>query len=254
MKHAIKFAYPIFWKSWYESRIRFIILLVILLSLVGYIVLTGPAFVKGYAKLNPEGPMDINEYIWQSLFNYYLQGLWVISTIVLALGGLLREYDLGISSYTLSLPVSRSQLLKTRFLVGAAQSALLGLIPSALIPLFSLEAGFHYPFLDAIGFGFLLITAGLAIFSFSYLLSCIFSDEFSALLISLFGIGLFFFLMKMKRIHQWSIFDVMNGARSIDPRTHLFAYQLPWTGLLLSLGAAFSFYFIAVALIRQRDL
>src|SRR5690242_2693891 len=160
---AIKYNYPLLWKSWCESRTRFLILFIALIFIVTYIMLTGPSFIKGYAKLHPDEPMDFNEYVWQALFNYYFQGLWILCAIVLGLGGLLREYDLGVSMFTLSLPVSRNNLLKTRFLLGVTQAVLLGIVPSLLLPLFSLWYGYHYPLSDALIFGFLMTTAGMII-------------------------------------------------------------------------------------------
>jgi ABC-2 type transport system permease protein len=254
MVATTKFNYPLLWKSWHESRIRFFILLVTLIFIVAYIVLTGPSFVEGYAKLHPREPMDFNEYVWQALFNYYLQGLWIISVIILGLGGLLREYDLGVSMFTLSLPVSRKKIIKTRFLLGVAQAALLGIIPALLIPLFSISVGYEYSMLNALGFGFLMITGGMIIFSFTVLLSCIFISEFSPLVISLVSVGSIFFILKMKSIHQWSLFDIMNGAKSIDPKTHLLAYSLPWTGLFFCVMVTIAFYILTVKLIEKRDL
>lgn len=250
----MRYKHPVLWKSWHESRMRFFILLSSLILIVAYIVLTGPAFVKGYAKLHPEDPMDFNEYVWQGLFNYYLQGLWVLSAIILALGGLLREYDLGVSLFTLSLPVTRKHLIKTRFLLGVAQAVLMGIIPVLLIPVFSFLVGYEYSFLNSLGFGFLMVTAGMVIYSFTLLLSCIFSGEFTAFLISLVSVTSIFFLMKIKSIHKWSIFDIMNGAHSINPKSHLLAYPLPWGGLVFTIIITLTFYFLSIRLTERRDL
>jgi ABC-type transport system involved in multi-copper enzyme maturation permease subunit len=249
-----KYNFPLLWKAWRESRIRFFILLAALIFIVAYIVLTGSAFVKGYAKLHPDESMDFNEYVWQALFNYYFQGLWIGAIIILALGGLLREYDLGISMFTLSLPVSRNNLIKTRFLLGIVEAFTLGIIPSLLIPLFSIWIGFNYPLFDAACFGFLMTTAGMVIFSFTISLSCVFSGELTAFLISIVSVGTLFFIMKAKSIHQWSLFDVMNGAKSINPKTHLIAYPLPWMALCICIIITITFYVVAVKLIETRDL
>ncbi len=251
---ATKYNHPLLWKSLHESRTRFFILLLALIFLVAYVILTGPAFVQGYAKLHPDEPMDFNEYVWQALFNYYLQGLWILSAIILGLGGLLREHELGVSMFTLSLPVSRKHLIKIRFLLGVVQTALLGVLPAVLIPLFSNWVGYEYSMLNSIGFSLLMVTAGMIIFSFTLLLSCIFSGEFTAFLISVVTVGSVFFIMKGRSIHQYSLFDIMNGAKSINPKTHLIAYSLPWIGLFICIIITLSFYVLSVKFIEKRDL
>lgn len=129
-----------------------------------------------------------------------------------------------------------------------------GIVPSLLIPLLSAISGYDYPLFDSFVFGFLMTTAGMIIFSFTVLLSCIFRSEFGAFLISIVTVGSVFFIMKAKSIHQWSLFDIMNGAKSIDPKTHLITYPLPWIALFFCIIITVTFYILAVKVIAKKDL
>src|SRR5437763_1216090 len=205
----------LYWKAWHESRTRFLILLASLVFLVAFVIFSSIAFLRGYAIQYPSEPLSYTEYVWQALYNYYFQGLWILSVLILGLGGLLRERVHGFSNYTLGLPVSRKQIMTSRFLVGIGESVVLGIVPSLFIPVFSMLVGHSYPLTQALGFGFLLVTSGSFFYSFSFLVSSLFSGEFTAFLLGTSTACISFFAFKAKAIHRWSIFDVMNGARSV---------------------------------------
>jgi ABC-2 type transport system permease protein len=239
------------WKAWLESKMRFWILLSGLVLLVAYVIFTGSAFLRGYAIQHPKDPLTYTEYVWQALFNYYFQGLWIVSVLILGLGGLLREKGQGFSNYTLSLPLFRTQLLKTRFYLGIAESIALGVCPICLIPIFSRLIGQSYPWIQALGFGFLLVASGILFHGFSFLLSAIFGGEFAAFLVGLFLSSTAFFAFKAKAIHKWSVFDIMNGAHSVDPYSHLLTRQLPWSGIVICILVTLSLFMISVLVTKR---
>jgi len=245
--------FTLIWKAWYESKARFYILLAGLVLIIAYIILSGPRFIKSYRLQYPDDPLTYTEYVWQGVFNYYFQGLWVFSAIILGTGGILREKARGFSDYTLGLPISRKQIMATRFYVGVAESIFLGILPPCLIPLFSLLAGQSYPLIQAFEFGFLLVSAGILFHALSFLLSSLLSGEFAAFLLGFSVASISFFAFKARSIHRWSIFDLMNGANSIDPSTHLIVRALPWPGIVICVIIAIVFFELSIQAIKRRN-
>lgn len=233
------------WKSWRESRVRFVCSLVLLVTLVIYIVLTSPDFLSGYAIQHPNEPLAYTGYIWTSLFDYFFQGFWIAAAFVLGLGGLGREKSTGEALYTLGLPVSRTRILLVRSFVAAFESVFLALFPVLLIPILSQVVGRFYPWQQALGLALLLCTAGMVFVGTGVLLSAIFEGELTAPIVGLCTISIVFFAVKAKSLHRWSIFDVMNGARYIDPYTHLLQGTGPWVGLCSCLAIAALLFWLA---------
>ena len=239
------------WKAWQESKMRFLILLIGLVLLVAYVIFSGPEFLKGYAIQHPRDSLTYTEYVWQGLFNYYFQGFWIVAVLILGLGGLLREKVRGFSNYTLGLPLFRKELLETRFYVGVGESIVLGIVPAGLIPIFSSLSGQYYPWIQAFGFGFLLVASGIVFHSFSFLLSSLLSGEFAGFLVGLFVSSAAFSSFKVKALHKWSVFDIMNGARSIDPHTHLLMRPLPWPGMMICIIITLSLFMVSILAIKR---
>lgn len=227
--------------------------MVFLLALVSYVVLSGPAFVAGYVRIHPEEPLTYSEYIWQALFNYYFQGFWIAAVLTLGFGGVLRERATGVAALTLGLPFSRGAVVASRVAVGVGEAVVLAMIPALAIPLLSRTVSVDYPVSQAAGFGFLLVSAGLVFFCYGVLLSAIFENELTVPIVGFITVGAAFMGMKASTIHRFSIFDVMNGARSINPITHFIERDLPWFGITVSLAVATTLLFTATSIVRRRD-
>jgi ABC-2 type transport system permease protein len=240
------------WKAWRESRNRYLASLGFLLILVGYTVLSGPQFLEGIAINHPDEPLTYSGYIWVSLFDFYLQGFWIACAFVLGLGGIWRERSTGVATFTLSLPVTRKHLVLTRAAVAIVEALVTALVPCLLIPLFSAMNGYRYPLAQSFTFGFLLAVGGLVFVCFSLLLSSLFDGEYNAFLLGICTIAIAFFSFKARSVHRWSIFDLMSGARHIDPSTHLLK-SLPWAGLSISLLISFLLLSTSIQIIRSRN-
>ena len=228
------------WKAWRESRARFVVALALVFSLVAFTVLSGADFLAGLAIHHPDARTTYTGYIWLSLFDFYLQGVWIGCAILLGLGGVWRERATGVANFTLSLPVTRNDLLITRTIVAVAEAFVIAFVPCLSISLFARLTGFVYPVNQALLFAFLLAVGGSAFLALSLLLSSVFDGEFTALLLGLTLAGVAFFVFKAEALERWSIFDVMSGARHIDPTTHLLGRSLPWAGLSISVLSAWA--------------
>lgn len=240
------------WKAWRESRNRYFASLSVLVILVGYAVLSGPQFLEGIAINHPDEPLTYSGYIWVSLFDFYLQGFWIACAFALGLGGIWRERSTGVATFTLSLPVTRQRLVLTRAIVAIVESFVIALVPCLLIPLFSAMNGHRYPFAQSFTFGLLLAVGGLVFVCFSLLLSSLFEGEYTAFVLGICAIATAFFAFKARSIHRWSIFDLMSGARHVDPHT-LLLKSLPWEGFSVSLLMSFLLLSASIQIVRSRN-
>ena len=245
----------LFERSWHESRERFLWALMGLNTLVGYVVLASPSFRTGDAIQYPEHLVTrYAEYIWLALFNYYFQGFWIAAAVLLSFGGLQREKTNGTISYTLSLPVERSELLLSRLLVGIAEILALGIVPALLVPALSPAVHEHYPVGQIILFASLMIIAGVVFFCFGFLLSSLFGGEFTGPVLGLCFVGTYFFVVRAKSLHWLSVLDTMSGEDAVSRNGNYFlGGSIPWSGMLCSLGVSFVLYLCALRISRHHD-
>jgi len=239
-------------KAWCETRSRFFVSLGLLLIIVGYSVLNGPQFLEGIAINHPDEPLSYSGYVWNSLFDFYLQGFWIACAFILGLGGLWRERAIGVAVFTLSFPVRRKDLVVIRALVAISEAFLIALVPCALIPTFSWITGYHYPVAQSIIFAAFLTLGGLVFVGLSVFLSSLFDGEYTAFVLGMCAIGVTFFTFKARSLHRWSIFDVMSGARHITENTHLVT-SIPWLGLTSSALIATLLISASVYITRAHD-
>jgi ABC-2 type transport system permease protein len=244
----------LFYKAGRESSQRFTWALLGLGGLVASIVVASRGFRSGYAVQYPADPLPYAKYIWVALFNYYLQGAWIFASLLLGFGGLRREETLGTSSYTLALPVERSALLWSRFVVGMAEGCTLGIAPALLVPLLSPLVHERYPFGQILLLAIMMIGAGLVFFSFGFCLSSFFGGEFTGPVVGLCVVGTYFFAVRVRSLHRLSVLDVMSGEDVINRITYSIDGSIPWVGVLCSLLASAVLYLSAVKVTRSQDL
>lgn len=172
---------------------------------------------------------------------------------MLTFGGLAREVGTGTALFTLGLPVRRSHLFLIRAALSWAQSIALGVGAALLIPFVSRFVGRPYPLDQAIAFGALMSSAGLAILALGLLLSEIFEGEFTTPVVGLCAITTAFFSYKAHILPGWNVFDVMSAADSIDPKTQLLHGTISWGGLgICSLISVF-LLIAGTILVRRRE-
>src|ERR1700730_6442311 len=125
------------YKSWRESRVRFLLSAVALAVICASFVFFRVDASSGIG----DEPLSYPVYIWRNTYKGYLRELFMILTILLGLGGLARERDHRTVGFTLALPVSRWRLLATRTFVGLAQVVLLAAVPAVVLPVVSPLSG-----------------------------------------------------------------------------------------------------------------
>jgi len=241
------------WKAWRESRQRFICTLAALCGLVTAVVLMSPGFRTGYAVQYPTDPLPYAKYVWLALFNFYFQAAWIFGAVLFGFGGLTREERYGVVSYTLGLPVRRSAHLLSRLAVGVVESLSIGIVPALVVPFLSPAIHERYPVRDTLIFAVLMVAAGLVFFCFGLFLSSLFGGEFTGPVVCLCVVGSYFFAIRAKFWHVFSVLDVMSGEDAIVRTTYSFGRSLPWTGIGWSLLASTCLCAAALQIAARKD-
>lgn len=249
----------LWYKSWLDTRWRFLIGLGLLLCSAAATVLTYPQILKllQIAPQNVGGvfAQQIREsvelareyrgYVWSNWFRQNLAQWATLFAVLLGTAGMLAHS--GGAIFTLSLPISRPRLLGVRAATGLAELFVLVFAPSLLMPLLSPAIRQSYGVGTALIHSACFFIAVSVFFSLAFLLSTIFDDPWRPLLIALaiaFALAL---VDKLLRAPAFSLYRVMSA------ETYFRTGHVPWGGLLASAAASALFYYAAVANIVRRD-
>jgi ABC-type transport system involved in multi-copper enzyme maturation permease subunit len=253
----------LWYKSWLETRSRFLIGLALLMCSAAASVLTYPTFQQLLTTLpsidlGGEIGRKVREaaivastyrgYIWSHLYRQNLIQLWTIFAVILGTGGLLSQMSGGGGLFTLSLPVSRRELLTVRAAAGLAELLILAVVPSLLVPLVSPAIGQSYSLGDSLVHAMCLFVAGAVFFSLSFLLSTVFSDVWRPLLSALFAAGMLAVAEQfVDGLSRYSVIGAMSG------ESYFRGGGLPWPGLFVSVALSAAMLYGAVVNLARRD-
>jgi hypothetical protein len=253
----------LWYKSFLETRSRFLIGLVILVMSVFGAVYTYPAVERmlaavptaGIAGTGPiasrlreiaELSSSYRGFIWAQGLRQNVTQMLSLFAVVLGAGGLAAQARGTL--FTLSLPVSRDRLLGVRAATGLAELAVLSFVPLLLLPLISPAIGQHYGLGDAIVHGFCFFVAGSVLFSFASLLSTVFHDQWRPILIAcLIAACLAFAEPFFGVLSRYSLFGIMNGEKYFREG------GVPWLGLLASAAVSAAMLFAASRNLARQD-
>jgi hypothetical protein len=253
----------LWYKSWLETRWRFVIGLVVLVCSGAGVVLWYPEVVKrlplaATVDLNGFGGRQIREgaelareyrgYVWWEWFRQSLRETWTIFAVLLGTGGLLSQTSGGAALFTLSMPVSRTRLLGVRAATGLAELLVLAIVPALVVPLFSPAIGQTYSAWDALVHGVCLFIAGTVFFSLAFLLSTVFSDVWRPAAITLaLSYVLSFGEQASAGMSRFGILRIMSA------QSYFRGGELPWFGLLAAMMASAAMLYAATVNIARRD-
>ncbi len=249
----------LWYKSWLETRWRFLIGLALLLCSAAATVFTYPQVMKlmPMVPTNVSGPLgerireaaelarDYRGYIWSQWFRQNGRQWATLFAILLGTAGLLSQSSGAL--FTLSLPISRSRLLGIRAATGLSELLLLALVPSLVIPMLSPAIQANYSVSNALVHGACLFVGASVFFSLAFLLSTVFDDLWPPLLIALaiaIALGL---LTQIVRSPSFDVYRVMSA------ETYFRTGHLPWLGLFASSAASAALCYGAVMNIQRRD-
>jgi hypothetical protein len=232
----------LWYKSWLETRWRFLIGLGLLILMACGAVFGYPAvqeLMPLASQTEVKGPLGqlIKEAVEiQSTYRGYIWYQWVrtnmtqtgtLFAILLGSGGLLAHASGGAPLFTLALPVSRQQVLWVRAATGLAELFVLALVPFLIIPVLSPAIAQHYSFRD-VGVHAVCVFVGASVFySIALFLSTMFNDIWRPLLITCAIAGMLMLLERMPG-DFYAVFGIMSG------ESYLRGSGVPWAGLLTS--------------------
>jgi hypothetical protein len=251
----------LWYRSWLETRWRFLIGLAVLMCAAAGIVLLWPKVVEllpvasnlqvsgrigKQIRESVELQREYPSYIWSQWFGKNLTNMGTMFAALLGTGGLLSQRSGGL--FMLSLPVSRKRLIWTQAATGLAELFVLVLVPSLLIPLLSPAVGKSYGWGDVLVHSACFFVVVAVFFSLASLLSTIFSDVWRPLLLAIAVASAMWYLelFALPRPH-YGIFRVMSA------ETWFRNGQLPWQGLLASAAASAAMLYGAAVSIIRRD-
>lgn len=249
----------LWYKAWLETRWRFVIGLAVLLCSAAGVVFTYPQVLKllPLVPRNAGGTLGerIREsadlartyrgFVWSTWFRQNLGQMGTLFAVVLGTAGLIAP-SAG-TLFTLSLPVSRIRLLRVRAAAGLAELFVIVFLPSLLIPLMSPAIGEHYEVGPALIHSVCFFIASSVFFTLALLLSTVFSEPWSPLLITLAVAFALVMLDALLRYPAYSLYAVMRA------ETYFRSGHLPWGGLLASAALTAFLFYVAAANFARRD-
>jgi ABC-2 type transport system permease protein len=246
----------LWYKTWRESQVRFLISALVLIAICTLVVLLQQSF---RAQLHTrETPLNTYAgYIYLRIYGGFARGTFLLLALVLGLGGLQRERAHGTAGYTLALPVSRFRLVAVRASVGLLEVATLSLVPLVLVPGLSPLVGQSYPWRQSLEFSLLWVVVGSAVFAAAFLSSAVFASEYSALAVTLVAFFMYPLATHLPLLSRYpvNIHYIMNGIGMpyFDPRTDLLIGPMPWTILSVAVMVALAFIAAATVVTPKQD-
>jgi ABC-2 type transport system permease protein len=226
-----------------ETRARFLVSLCGMLALPSYYVYYEAQDVKRFAHL---------DWYYHSLHtgHGFIAAMWVAAVIFLMMGGLLRERAVGTSSFTLSLPVTRTRLMQVRILCGLCQALVLAVIPWLAMFLVSRATGMATSVYQAVFHVVLLAGGGLVFLAVALLVSSLVEGEYTAPAVSF---GILFADAIALDTSAFSPWGFVVGSQYFDRKTQLLVGPIPWLRVLVCVLLAGLLSAVAIRAVQRRE-
>jgi len=249
-------------KAWLETRWRFISALVILTIMTGgnvwdYLATQRLLPRLGISTAQPSTPLegyiadaielqkDFRGFIFFQTFRQNLTQMGVLFAVLLGCGGLLAEAKKGSALFTLSLPVTRRQLLGVRTATGLAQCFAIAMIPPLALPLLAPAIGQQFSIVDALAHGLCLFFVAALFYSLAAFLSTMFGDFWRPMLIAFLVACIA--ALAQALAPEFGLFRVMSGEAYFRNGT------LPWMGFVTTAVLASALLYSAAETLERRD-
>lgn len=258
----------ILYKSWLETRQRFLFLTVALAALCICFVLIHPSIIAAWKQDkidHPEWPdppwlatamSDYVFFIWHFLYDYLFQVAWILAVCLLAGGGFLSDSANGSLIYTLSLPVRRTSWMYARLTILLAESAALAFIPVVVVPALSPVIGQNYPVLDAASHSFVMFAAGIVFVAASIVIASIIDGEYAGLLLTAFTLLVPQILMRSyagRNPHSWIARSGFAMAMSATPHVRSWM-DVSWIAIMTSIAIASVLILLGTRIVAESEI
>jgi len=186
-------------------------------------------------------------YLWSQWFTQNGAALGTFFAVIIGTGGLLSQ-TAAARLFTLSLPVSRQQLLGARAATGLAQVAVLSLLPALVIVVTSPLIAKSFPLLDALAYALCVFAGSAVFFSLAFLLSSFFANVWTPVVLALCaGPALGALDQITGSMGAFSLRQMMHGD------SYFYGHGLPWPMLLASTGLSLALLYAGSRLIARKD-
>jgi hypothetical protein len=236
----------LWYKAWLETRSRFII------AIVGCTTLCSMWIVE-FSKLTTSSREVMGVFYLLDAIHEVLAFVWILSVILLMMGGLLQEHAVGTSSFTLALPVSRFQLMSVRIVMGLAQAFVLAVVPWLVMFLVCGSAGKTYPISQLFFHVFLLYCGGMVFIALAVLISSTVEGQYTAPVVSIGMSVLLVNALKAERLNAYSPWTFMVGSEYFQRPTGLLNGPLPLLPAASFCAVAILLLSLSIKVIQRRD-
>jgi len=250
----------VWYKSWLDTRWRFLIGFAILLVLACGVIVNyslSASLLPGLANQPVDTSTTAGRVLGELIrieqtYRGFVWGQWwrqnllqdaTLLAVILGSGGVISNSKGGL--FTLSLPASRHEWVATRAATGLGEFFILAMVPSLAIPLLSPLIGQHYSITDVLAHGLCIFVSAAVFYSLAFLLSTVFHDIWRPLLIAIavacvVGYGEMIFQID-------GLFRVMAG------RHYFESGSLPWIGLTSSAAVSVALLYGAAMNVARKD-
>lgn len=250
----------ILYRSWLETRWRFLIGLALLTLSSASSVLFYPQIVElmpMVSEVQVDGPLGriiaeeialsstFKGYVWSQAISQNLTQFGILFAALLGVAGPLFQGQGRGVLFMLSLPASRDRLFVTRIGAGLVELLILMLVPALIISLVSPGIGEQFSLGSALIHSLCLFVAASVFYSASILLSTLFEDVWRPLLIVC-GVAAVMAVFS-RSLESLSIFPIMNG------EAYFRSGSLPWLGLLVCMLITAGLLYSATRVFSRRD-
>ena len=249
-------------KSWLDTRWRFVIGFALLACGAVLAVLWYPRVTRLVAAAAPIDTstevgrrlselLDITRgfrgYVWTQWFRQTARQCGVLFAILLGSGGLVAHAGTG-ELYTLSLPMSRRDLLTARAVTGLVELFLITFVPALTIAALAPAVGERYAFGAALTHAACLFAACAALFALALLLSTSYGDTLRPMVIALVVV----FAMALIEtgyppFRPYSALTLMSG------ESYFRTGEVPWLGLTAAIAFTAALLATASVNLARRD-
>jgi hypothetical protein len=249
----------LFNKTWLDTRWRFLIGFGLLLMFAFGNVFEYPALARLVPiadKVDATGPLasvirdavevqrTFRGFIWFQFVRQNLSQMLTLFAVLLGSGGLLAQASGGSAQFTLSLPISRNEVLGTRIATCVAELFVLAMVPFLVIPLFAPAVAQSYSLKDVLVHGTCAFVGGAFFFSLAIFLSTLFTDIWRPILITCVVAVL---LGAVEQVVPVGIYRMMSA------EAYFRSNQLPLAGLLTSMTLSAALIYGATTNFARQD-
>jgi hypothetical protein len=188
-----------------------------------------------------------DSYVWSQWFQQNGSQLGGLFAAIIGTGGLLSQTTAA-RLFTLSLPVSRQQLLGARAAAGLMQVLALSIVPALVIVLVSPLIARSFPLLDALAYALCGFVGSAVMFSLAFLFSSMFSNVWAPVLLALCaGAALRMLDAIIGGTGGFSLIQMTHG------ESYFNGHGLPWPMLLVSAAVSLALLYAGTRLVVRQD-